>query len=62
LTTQKKEPPVQTEIQTQAKDDGLTTPEKTKNKRIPVPDHVEPSSRKEAFGAVFLDPMINHDC
>lgn len=20
------------------------------------------SSRKEAFGAVFLDPMINHDC
>jgi hypothetical protein len=37
------------------KHDGLTTPE---NKRIPVP-HVEPEPGKEAFGAAFLDPMIN---
>jgi hypothetical protein len=30
--------------------DGLTTAE---NKRIPIPEHVEPEPEKEASGAVF---------
>jgi hypothetical protein len=38
------------------KDDGLTTPEQTENKRIPVPEHIEPEPRKEGFGVVFLRP------
>jgi hypothetical protein len=29
----------------------LTTPEE--NKRIPVPEHIEPEPEKEASGAVF---------
>jgi hypothetical protein len=33
----------------EAKHDGLTTPEQTENKRIPVPEHVEPG-RKEEVG------------
>ena len=32
------------------KDDGLTTPE---NKRIPVPEHVEPEPKSVASGVVF---------
>jgi hypothetical protein len=44
------------------KHDGLTTPEQRENKRIPVPEYIEQEPKKEAFGAVFLDPMINHDC
>ena len=56
LTTQQKEAPVQTEIQTQAKDDGLTTPEQLKNKRIPIPDHVEPEPKKRGFISRFFLP------
>jgi hypothetical protein len=48
--------------QKQTKHDGLTTLEQTENKRIPVPEHIEQEPEKRAFGAVFLDPMINHDC
>ena len=56
LTTQQKEAPVQTEIQTQPKDDGLTTPEQPENKRIPIPDHVEPEPKKRGFISRFFLP------
>lgn len=56
LTTQQKEAPVQTEIHTQAKDDGLTTPEQPGNKRIPIPDHVEPEPKKRGFISRFFLP------
>jgi hypothetical protein len=45
----------------EAKHDGLTTPEQTENKRIPVPEHIEPEP-KRGFWSRFFDPMINHDC
>ncbi|OCY19214.1 hypothetical protein BFR62_13335 [Acinetobacter pittii] len=32
------------------------------NKRIPIPEHVQPEPEKRGFGSRFLDPMINHDC
>jgi predicted DNA-binding protein YlxM (UPF0122 family) len=35
------------------KADELTTPVETENKRIPVPEHIEPEQRKEGFGVVF---------
>ncbi|MCW8558444.1 plasmid replication DNA-binding protein, partial [Acinetobacter baumannii] len=35
------------------KDDGLTTPE---NKRIPVPEHVEPEPKKRGFLSRFFLP------
>ena len=40
----------------EAKHDGLTTPEQTKNKRIPVPDHVEPEQPKRGFLSRFFRP------
>jgi hypothetical protein len=62
LTTQKKEAPVQTEIQTQPKDDGFTTQKQPENKRIPVPEYIEQEPEKRGCWSRFLDPMINHDC
>ena len=56
LTTQQKEALVQTEIQTQAKDDGLTTPAQTENKRIPVPEPVEEEPKKRGFLSRFFLP------
>ena len=38
------------------KHDGLTTPEKTENKRILVPDHVEPEQPKRGFWSRFFRP------
>ena len=38
------------------KDDGLTTPEQTENKRIPVPDQVEPEPAKRGFLSRFFLP------
>ena len=38
------------------KDDGLTTPEQTENKRIPVPEHVEPEQPKRGFWSRFFLP------
>ena len=38
------------------KDDGLTTPVETENKRIPVPDHVEPEQPKRGFWSRFFRP------
>jgi predicted DNA-binding protein YlxM (UPF0122 family) len=36
--------------------DGLTTPEQTENKRIPVPEHVEPEPSKRGFWSRFFRP------
>ncbi|WP_180039272.1 plasmid replication DNA-binding protein [Acinetobacter sp. YH16052] len=38
------------------KHDGLTTPEQTENKRIPVPEHVEPEPEKRGFWSRFFKP------
>ena len=38
------------------KHDGLTTTVETKNKRIPVPDHVEPEQPKRGFWSRFFRP------
>ena len=38
------------------KDDGLTTPVETENKRIPVPDQVEPEQPKRGFWSRFFLP------
>ena len=40
----------------EAKHDGLTTPVETKNKRILVPDHVEPEQPKRGFWSRFFRP------
>jgi hypothetical protein len=37
-------------------DDGLTTPEQRENKRIPVPEHVEPEPPKRGFLSRFFLP------
>jgi hypothetical protein len=36
--------------------DGLTTPEQTENKRIPVPEHVEPEQPKRGWLSRFFLP------
>ena len=36
--------------------DGLTTPEQTENKRIPVPEHIEPEPEKRGFWSRFFRP------
>jgi len=38
------------------KDDGLTTPGQKENKRIPVPDHVEPEQPKRGWLSRFFLP------
>jgi ElaB/YqjD/DUF883 family membrane-anchored ribosome-binding protein len=38
------------------KNDGLTTPKQTENKRIPVPEHVEPEQPKRGFWSRFFLP------
>ena len=38
------------------KEDGLTTPEQTENKRIPVPEHVEAEPEKRGFWSRFFRP------
>lgn len=40
----------------EAKHDGLTTPEQTENKRIPVPEHVEAEQPKRGFWSRFFLP------
>jgi hypothetical protein len=41
---------------TEPKDDGLTTPEQMENKRIAVPEHVEPEPPKRGFLSRFFLP------
>ena len=36
--------------------DGLTTPEQTENKRIPVPEHIEQEPEKRGFWSRFFRP------
>jgi hypothetical protein len=38
------------------KHDGLTTPEQTENKRIPVPEQVEPEQPKRGWLSRFFLP------
>ena len=40
----------------EAKHDGLTTPIETENKRIRVPEHVEPEPEKRGFWSRFFRP------
>ena len=40
----------------EAKHDGLTTPEQMENKRIPVPEHIEPEPEKRGFWSRFFLP------
>ena len=40
----------------EAKHDGLTTPEQTENKRIPVPEHIAPEPEKRGFWSRFFLP------
>ena len=42
--------------ESEPKDDGLTTPEQTENKRIPVPEHVEQEPEKRGFWSRFFRP------
>jgi len=41
---------------TEPKHDGLTTPEQRENKRIPVPEHIEPEPEKRGFWSRFFRP------
>jgi len=40
----------------EGKHNGLTTPEQTENKRIPVPKHIEPEPEKRGFWSRFFRP------
>lgn len=42
--------------ESEPKDDGLTTPEQTENKRVPVPEHVEQEPEKRGFWSRFFRP------
>ncbi|MDD9318389.1 plasmid replication DNA-binding protein [Acinetobacter lactucae] len=42
--------------ESEPKDDGLSTPGQTENKRIPIPDHVEPEPKKRGFISRFFLP------
>ena len=42
--------------ESEPKHDGLTTPEQTENKRIPVPEHVEPKQPKRGWLSRFFLP------
>ncbi|WP_204436890.1 plasmid replication DNA-binding protein, partial [Campylobacter jejuni] len=42
--------------ESEPKHDGLTTPEQTENKRIPVPEQVEQEPEKRGFWSRFFRP------
>lgn len=58
FTDQKCDQDIATDLQTETepKDDGLTTPEQTENKRIPVPEHAELEPEKRGFWSRFFRP------
>ena len=57
FTDQKSEPDTaDPQLESELKHDGLTTPEQTENKRIPVPEHVEPEPKKRGFLSRFFLP------
>ena len=43
-------------LEPEVKNDGLTTPVETENKRIPVPEHIEPEPEKRGFWSRFFRP------
>ena len=58
FTDQKPAPDIATDPRSEPepKDDGLTTPEQSQNKRIPVPEHVEQEPEKRGFWSRFFRP------
>lgn len=58
FTDQKSAPDIATDTRSELepKDDGLTTPVETENKRIPVPEHIEPEPEKRGFWSRFFRP------
>ncbi|ONG37972.1 DNA-binding protein [Alkanindiges hydrocarboniclasticus] len=58
FTDQKSNQDIATDLQPEPdpKDDGLTTDDQKENKRIPVPDHVEPEPPKRGFLSRFFLP------
>ena len=58
FTDQKSSQDIATDPRPEAepKDEGLTTPEQTKNKRIPVPEHIEQEPEKRGFWSRFFRP------
>ena len=58
FTDQKSEQNIATDSQPESelKDEELTTSEQVENKRIPVPDHIEPEPEKRAFWSRFFRP------
>jgi len=53
---QLEQPKVDPRLEPRQKDEGLTTPEQTKNKRIPVPEQVEPEQPKRGWLSRFFLP------
>ncbi len=58
FTDQKSEQNIATDSQPESelKDEELTTSEQMENKRIPVPDHIEPEPEKRGFWSRFFRP------
>ena len=58
FTDQKSSQDIATDPRPEAepKDEGLTTPEQTKNKRIPVPERIEQEPEKRGFWSRFFRP------
>lgn len=58
FTDHKSEPDIatNTRLDPEPKDDGLTTPEQKENKRIPVPEQVEPEQPKRGWLSRFFLP------
>ncbi len=58
FTDQKPDPDIATDPRSEpeTKHDGLTTPEQSQNKRIAVPEHVEPELPKRGFLSRFFLP------
>ena len=58
FTDQKSEQNIATDSQPESelKDEELTTSEQVENKRIPVPEHVEPEPEKRGFWSRFFRP------
>lgn len=58
FTDQKSAPDIATDPRSEPepKDEGLTTPVETENKRIPVPEHIEQEPEKRGFWSRFFRP------
>ena len=57
FTDQKSEPNIaDPQLESESKDDGLTTTDPKENPRIPVPEHIEPEPKKRGFLSRFFLP------